>query len=107
MSTANDIRHQVTAKIVDALEAGTPPWRRPWRNDLTNAGTAANAASGVGYRGVNALLLGLAGYESRWWATYAQVQAIGFDVPAVPQPKDVDVIGRQWTASGEDKPTRK
>ena len=77
MSTANDIRREVTARIVAALEAGTPPWRRPWRDDLTNAGAAANASSGLRYRGVNALLLGLAGYESRWWATYVQVQALG------------------------------
>ena len=77
MSTQNDIRREVTSRIVAALEAGTPPWRRPWRNDLTNAGAAANASSGLRYRGVNAMLLGLAGYESRWWATYAQVQALG------------------------------
>ena len=77
MSTQTDIRRQVTARIVDALEAGTPPWRRPWRSDVTNAGAAANAASGLHYRGVNTLLLGLAGYESRWWVTYAQVQALG------------------------------
>ena len=77
MSTQDDTRREVTARIVAALEAGTPPWRRPWRADVTNAGAAANASSGMSYRGVNALLLGLAGYESRWWATYAQVQALG------------------------------
>lgn len=33
-----------------------------------------------------------------------RVEAVGYDVPAVPQPKDLDVIGRQWTAAGEDKP---
>ena len=77
MSTQDDTRREVTARIVAALEAGTPPWRRPWRDDLTSSGAAANASSGMSYRGVNALLLGLAGYESRWWATYAQVQALG------------------------------
>lgn len=44
---------------------------------LTNAGAPANAAPGLSYRGVSALLPGLAGYESRWWAAYAQVQALG------------------------------
>jgi hypothetical protein len=34
-----------------------------------------------------------------------RIEAIGYEVPAVPPPKDVDVIGRQWTAAGEDKPT--
>lgn len=77
MSTQADIRRQVTSKIVDALAAGTPLWRRPWRNDRTNTGAPANAASGMNYRGVNALLLGMAEYESRWWATYAQIQALG------------------------------
>ncbi len=77
MSTQTNIRRLVTSKIVDALGAGTPPWRRPWRNDRTNAGAPANAASGMSYRGVNALLLGLVGYESRWWATYAQIQTLG------------------------------
>ncbi|MEO2091113.1 MAG: zincin-like metallopeptidase domain-containing protein [Gemmataceae bacterium] len=77
MSTQTDIRQQVTTRIVDALRAGTPPWRRPWRNDVTNVGFAANGATGHTYRGVNALLLSLAGYECRWWATYAQIRALG------------------------------
>jgi len=34
-----------------------------------------------------------------------RIEAIGYEVPAVPQPKSMDVIGRQWTASGDDKPT--
>ena len=77
MGTQTDIRQQVTTRIVDALRAGTPPWRRPWRADRTNVGFAANGATGHTYRGVNALLLSLTGYESRWWATYSQIQALG------------------------------
>jgi hypothetical protein len=34
-----------------------------------------------------------------------RIEAIGYEVPAVPPPKDTDVIGRQWTAAGADKPT--
>jgi hypothetical protein len=34
-----------------------------------------------------------------------RIEAIGYEVPAVPAPKDMDVIGRQWTATGEDRPT--
>jgi hypothetical protein len=34
-----------------------------------------------------------------------RVEAIGYKVPQVPQPRSVATIGRQWTASGEDKPT--
>ena len=36
-----------------------------------------------------------------------RVGQIGLEVPAVPAPKSVDVIGRQWTAAGEDKPTKR
>lgn len=34
-------------------------------------------------------------------------QEIGLEVPRIPQPKSMDELGRQWTASGDDKPTRK
>ena len=33
-----------------------------------------------------------------------RIEAIGYEAPAVPQPKDMDVIGRQWTATGADQP---
>ncbi len=36
-----------------------------------------------------------------------RIEAIGYEVPAVPQPKNVDAIGRRWTATCEDKPTAK
>ena len=32
-------------------------------------------------------------------------KAIGYDVPKVSLPRSIDQIGRQWTDSGEDKPT--
>ncbi len=31
----------------------------------------------------------------------------GMEVPCVPVPANLDVIGRQWTATGEDKPTKR
>jgi hypothetical protein len=32
---------------------------------------------------------------------------LGLEVPQIPQPKSIDDLGRQWTASGDDKPTKK
>lgn len=32
---------------------------------------------------------------------------LGLEVPQIPQPKSMDALGRQWTASGDDKPTKK
>jgi Protein of unknown function (DUF1264) len=37
----------------------------------------------------------------------ARGKAIGLEVPNVSAPKDVNVIGRQWTDNGDDKPTKK
>ena len=34
-----------------------------------------------------------------------RTEALGYEVPGVPPPRDVDVIGRQWTAAGDDRPT--
>lgn len=37
----------------------------------------------------------------------ARVREIGYEVPVVAFPKSLDEPGRQWTSSGEDKPTRR
>jgi hypothetical protein len=37
----------------------------------------------------------------------ARVQEIGYEVPHVPFPKSLEEAGRQWTANGEDKPTKR
>ena len=55
-----DHYQEVTDRIIAALEAGTPPWRRPW--DPDKAGGPAmprNAATGHRYRGINVLTLGM------------------------------------------------
>ena len=37
----------------------------------------------------------------------ARTAELGMDVPKVSVPKDMNAIGRQWTNTGEDKPTRR
>jgi hypothetical protein len=37
----------------------------------------------------------------------ARIKEFGMDPPNVPLPKDMNAIGRQWTATGDDKPTKK
>ena len=72
-----DHYQEVTDRIIAALEAGTPPWRKPW--DPDKAGGPAmprNAATGHRYRGINVLTLGMsalafASGDPRW-ATYKQ-----------------------------------
>ena len=83
MTTQAEIRQRITDKIIEAIKAGTPPWRKTWRSG-GNSGTPSNAVSSRAYRGVNILLLELAaleqGYESKWWASYRQWQALGAHV---------------------------
>ena len=35
-----------------------------------------------------------------------RAQEFGLKVPQIPQPKSMDDLGRQWTASGDDQPTK-
>ncbi|MDA8249479.1 MAG: zincin-like metallopeptidase domain-containing protein [Rhodospirillales bacterium] len=80
-----DHYQEVTDRIIAALEAGTPPWRRPW--DPDKAGGPAmprNATTGQRYRGINVLTLGMSplAFESGdpRWATYKQAEARGWQV---------------------------
>ena len=80
-----DHYQEVTDRIIGALEAGTPPWRRPW--DPDKAGGPAmpcNAATGQRYRGINVLTLGMSAlaFESGdpRWATYKQAEDRGWQV---------------------------
>ncbi len=83
--TPRDHYQDVTDRIIAALEAGTPPWRKPW--DPDKAGGPAmprNAATGHRYRGINVLTLGMSAlaFESGdpRWATYKQAEERGWQV---------------------------
>jgi antirestriction protein ArdC len=62
----------VTQKVIEQLESGTAPWRRPWRAEM-----ACNLISGKEYRGLNVFLLGSLGYGSRYWVSFAQANKRG------------------------------
>ena len=78
----DDLYRVVTAKIIKALEAGTPPWVRPW-STVTDA-LPINAASKRPYRGVNFTLLSLEtqghGYPLNRFLTYKQATELGGQV---------------------------
>lgn len=81
----NDLYDSVTCQVIAALEAGTPPWVCPWKQDPQEM-VPRNAASGRPYRGVNVLLLSmrttLAGYGRNRWLTFNQARALGARVRA-------------------------
>ena len=62
----------VTEQIVEQLENGVAPWRKPWRTELP-----VNLVSGKAYRGLNVFLLGCQGYGSRYWLTFNQAAKLG------------------------------
>ena len=77
-----DLYQLVTDRIVAALEAGTPPWVRPW-NAATDP-VPMNAETRRLYRGVNFLTLAIEaqtrGYTRNCWLTYRQATALGAQV---------------------------
>lgn len=64
---SNKIYEMITNKIVEKLEKGTIPWRKPWIN-----GVAVNWKTKKAYRGINTMLL--SGGE---YATFKQVKDAG------------------------------
>jgi len=77
-----DLYQLVTDKIVAALEAGTPPWVRPWHTHTDPL--PINAETHRTYRGVNFLTLAIEaqyrGYTRSCWLTYRQAAALGAQV---------------------------
>jgi len=63
----------VTEKIVNLLEQGIVPWRRPW----TSTGLPRNLVSKKPYRGINYFLLSASKYVSPFWLTYRQATELG------------------------------
>ncbi len=80
MPSQTQIRQDITQRIVNALETGTIPWRRPW-TVTGNTGRACNAVSRKSYTGINVLLTAMHsmayGFRSRFYATFNQWQALG------------------------------
>lgn len=68
----NDIRKQITDKMIESINKGLPPWRKPWSGG-ENVGMPCNFLTGRRYNGINPLILTLVGMvdnmESKNWGT--------------------------------------
>ena len=60
-----DVYAIVTEKIINLLEQGVVPWRRPW----TSTGLPRNLVSKKPYNGINYFLLSASKYVSPFWLT--------------------------------------
>ena len=78
-----DVYEHVTSEIIAQIEAGTPPWRKPWTGDRS-AACLPLRYNGEEYRGINVLMLwataAMQGYSSARWMTYRQAGELGGQV---------------------------
>lgn len=63
----------VNEKIINLLEEGVIPWRKPW----ATVGLPRNLVSRKPYRGVNIFLLSASKYISPFWLTLRQANQLG------------------------------
>jgi antirestriction protein ArdC len=62
----------VTNQIIEQLEKGSAPWRKPWTTK-----EPCNLVSQRPYRGINTFLLSASGFPSPYWLTYGQAVKLG------------------------------
>jgi antirestriction protein ArdC len=67
-----DVNTIVTDKIINLLEQGVVPWRRPW----TGTGLPRNLVSKKPYRGINYFLLSASKYVLPYWLTIRQANEL-------------------------------
>lgn len=63
---------QAVDAIIKQLEAGSIPWRKPWKSGLPT-----NVVTQRPYRGMNVIFLAMQGYASKYWLTYKQAASLG------------------------------
>jgi len=73
---AKDVYTLVTDRIIELLEAGTIPWRKPW----TEQGLPQNLISKRYYRGINLMLLNSLDFHSNLFLTWKQLKTISASV---------------------------
>jgi len=106
---AMNIYEVVNQKIVELLEQGTVPWRKPWNSE---SGQPKNLVSKKEYRGINTLLLGCQPYGSRYWLTFKQCQEKGGHVRKGEKAtmvvfwKMLDRLGAGDSGEHDDEPVR-
>ncbi|MDR6671199.1 zincin-like metallopeptidase domain-containing protein [Rhizobium sp. 1399] len=80
-----DTYQRITDTIVEALEAGTRPWMKPWSaQNIGGTFPRPVRSTGEPYRGINVLLLWIAsaahGFQFDRFMTYKQAQGLGGQV---------------------------
>ncbi len=78
---SNQVYGYITDRIMEELERGCVPWHKPWKTSADGVRVPTSFVSRKPYRGVNTFLLALArfkaGYDSNYWLTFKQIEALG------------------------------
>jgi antirestriction protein ArdC len=67
----------VTEQVIQSLESGVVPWRKPWSSAMP-----CNLLSQKPYRGMNIFFLATQGFESKYWLTFNQCSKLGGRIKA-------------------------
>lgn len=95
-----DIYQEVTDKIVAALEAGTIPWHKPWKN--LKGDLPYSLSTGKPYRGINVFTLALSGYSDPRWGTYKAIGEAGGQVRKGEKGTRI-ILWKRFTKKGVDE----
>ena len=68
----NFIYQKITDMIIEKLQNGVVPWQKTWKTAYPK-----NFVSGLEYKGINILLLGMQDFESNYWLTFKQCKDLG------------------------------
>jgi antirestriction protein ArdC len=71
-----DVYAIVTERIINLLEQGVVPWRRPW----SGGGLPRNLVSRKAYRGINHFLLSASKFVQPYWLTMRQAIELGGNI---------------------------
>jgi len=75
MNTNAQVYESVTLRILECLDKGVVPWRKPW-----GVTPPRNLSSGHVYRGINQILLSCTAFSSPYWMTFKQARLLGGSV---------------------------
>jgi antirestriction protein ArdC len=76
-TSRRSIYQTVTDRIIASLKAGVIPWEKPWKTPrYAGSPFPRNFYTGKPYRGINVLLLWSSEFNSPFWITFKQVQAL-------------------------------
>ena len=78
MNSKQSIAQTITDNVIKALEAGTPPWVKPWHNRGVDA--PYNPVAKRYYNGINFVQLSMMPASTDYWVTYKQAQSVGAQV---------------------------